>query len=169
MLPLAGPGRAAPAILCFLCSWNDFFFALILTRTEAMTTPVPVVNFMNYEGWEWGKIAAGGTMVMLPVLFFSILVRKFLPHGVQSDHLRPVVLVEMAANRITDGLAQSIEIVGLGEDRVAEGASHEAAFRRFFDREDDLARGRSCRHHNRGHCRAPWMTARTVTDSWSIL
>ncbi|MGH6915036.1 MAG: carbohydrate ABC transporter permease, partial [Geminicoccales bacterium] len=55
ILPLSGPGLAATAILCFLYSWNDFFFALILTRTEAMTAPVAVVNFMNYEGWEWGK------------------------------------------------------------------------------------------------------------------
>ena len=37
ILPLSGPGLAATAILCFLYSWNDFFFALILTRTEAMT------------------------------------------------------------------------------------------------------------------------------------
>ena len=78
MLPISGPGVAATAILCFLFGWNDFFFALILTRNQAMTAPVAVVNFMNYEGWEWGKIAAGGTMVMLPVLIFSMLVRKFL-------------------------------------------------------------------------------------------
>jgi multiple sugar transport system permease protein len=88
VLPLAGPGLAATAILCFLYSWNDFFFALILTRTNAMTAPVAVVNFMNYEGWEWGKIAAGGTMVMLPVLFFSILVRKFLVHGLTAGALK---------------------------------------------------------------------------------
>jgi multiple sugar transport system permease protein len=88
VLPLSGPGLAATAILCFLYSWNDFFFALILTRTEAMTAPVAVVNFMNYEGWEWGKIAAGGTMVMLPVLFFSILVRKFLVHGLTAGALK---------------------------------------------------------------------------------
>jgi hypothetical protein len=47
-----------------------------------------VVNFMNYEGWEWGKIAAGGTMVMLPVLFFSILVRRFLVHGLTAGALK---------------------------------------------------------------------------------
>ena len=81
MLPICGPGVAATAILCFLYSWNDFFFALILTRNQAMTAPVAVVNFMNYEGWEWGKIAAGGAMVMLPVLIFSVLVRKFLVQG----------------------------------------------------------------------------------------
>ena len=52
------------------------------------TAPVAVVNFMNDEGWEWGKIATGGTMVMLPVLFFSILVRKFLVHGLTAGALK---------------------------------------------------------------------------------
>ena len=81
-------GLAATAILYFLFAWNDFFFALILTRTEATTAPVAVVNFMNYEGWEWGKIAAGGTMVMLPVLVFSILVRKFLVRGLTAGAIK---------------------------------------------------------------------------------
>jgi multiple sugar transport system permease protein len=88
VLPLAGPGLAATAILCFLFAWNDFFFALILTRTEAMTAPVAVVNFMNYEGWEWGRIAAGGTMIMLPVLVFSLAVRKYLVHGLTGGALK---------------------------------------------------------------------------------
>ena len=88
MLPISGPGVAATAILCFLYSWNDFFFALILTRNQAMTAPVAVVNFMNYEGWEWGKIAAGGAMVMLPVLVFSILVRKFLIQGMTTGAVK---------------------------------------------------------------------------------
>ena len=88
MLPISGPGVAATAILCFLYSWNDFFFALILTRNQAMTAPVAVVNFMNYEGWEWGKIAAGGTMVMLPVLIFSMLVRKFLISGMTTGAVK---------------------------------------------------------------------------------
>jgi len=39
---------------------------------------VAIVNFMNYEGWEWGKIAAGD-MIMLPVVVFSLLVRRY-PH-----------------------------------------------------------------------------------------
>ncbi len=88
VLPMTGPGLAATAILCFLYSWNDFFFALILTRTEATTAPVAVVNFLNYEGWEWGKIAAGGTMVMLPVLVFSIIVRKFLISGMTAGAVK---------------------------------------------------------------------------------
>ncbi|MEY3664077.1 MAG: hypothetical protein RLZZ153_259 [Pseudomonadota bacterium] len=88
ILPISGPGIAATSILCFLYSWNDFFFSLILTRRDAMTAPVAVVNFMNYEGWEWGKIAAGGTLVMLPVLVFSIVVRKFLIHGMTAGAVK---------------------------------------------------------------------------------
>jgi len=88
ILPISGPGLAATAILCFLYSWNDFFFSLILTRKAAMTAPVAVVNFMNYEGWEWGRIAAGGTMVMLPVLIFSMVVRKFLIQGMTAGAVK---------------------------------------------------------------------------------
>jgi multiple sugar transport system permease protein len=88
VLPTAAPGLAATAILCFVFSWNDFFFALILTRSDAMTAPVAVVNFMNYEGWEWGRIAAGGTMVMLPVLVFSLVVRRFLISGLTAGAIK---------------------------------------------------------------------------------
>lgn len=88
VLPPAAPGLATTAILCFVFSWNDFFFALILTRSEAMTAPVAVVNFMNYVGWEWGRIAAGGTLVMLPVLLFSLAVRRFLISGLAAGAVK---------------------------------------------------------------------------------
>jgi multiple sugar transport system permease protein len=88
MLPMVAPGIAATAILCFLYAWNDFFFALILTRTAARTAPVAVVNFMNYEGWEWGKIAAGGSLVMAPVLIFSLAVRRYLVSGLTAGAVK---------------------------------------------------------------------------------
>jgi multiple sugar transport system permease protein len=88
VLPTAVPGLVATAILSFLYAWNDFFFALILTRTQALTAPVAVVNFLDYEGWQWGKIAAGGVIVMLPVLLFSLAVRKFLVHGLAAGAIK---------------------------------------------------------------------------------
>jgi multiple sugar transport system permease protein len=88
VLPMVAPGVAATAILCFLYAWNDFFFALILTRTNARTAPVAVVNFMNYEGWEWGKIAAGGSLVMAPVLIFSLAVRRYLVSGLTAGAVK---------------------------------------------------------------------------------
>jgi len=87
-LPLVKPGVAATAILCFIFSWNDFFYALILTRTNAITAPVAIVNFLQYEGWEWSKIAASGTLVMLPVVAFTLLVRRYLVHGLTAGGLK---------------------------------------------------------------------------------
>lgn len=88
ILPLSAPGLGATAIFTFLFAWNDFFYALILTRTKAMTAPVAVVDFMTYTGWEWGKIAAGGTMVMLPVVIFSLLVRNYLVRGLTAGAVK---------------------------------------------------------------------------------
>jgi len=87
-LPLAAPGVAATGVLCFILSWNDFFFALILTRTQAMTAPVAIVNFMQYEGWEWGKIAASGSLVMLPVIAFTFFVRSYLVRGLMAGGVK---------------------------------------------------------------------------------
>ncbi len=87
-LPLTAPGLAATAVLCFIFSWNDFFYALILTRTNAQTAPVAIVNFIQYEGWEWGKIAAGGTLVMMPVVVFTMLVRTYLVRGLTAGGIK---------------------------------------------------------------------------------
>ncbi len=87
-LPLAAPGLAATAVLCFIFSWNDFFYALILTRTNAVTAPVAIVNFLQYEGWEWTKIAASGTLVMFPVVIFTVLVRTYLVRGLTAGGVK---------------------------------------------------------------------------------
>ncbi len=87
-LPLAQPGLASTAILCFIFAWSDFFYALVLTRTQAVTATVAIVNFLQYEGWEWGKIAAGGSLVMLPVLLFMIVIRKYLVSGLTAGGIK---------------------------------------------------------------------------------
>jgi len=88
VLPLSAPGLATTAIFCFLFAWNDFFYALILTRSGSMTAPVAIVNFMNYEGWEWGKITAGGSVIMIPVVVFSLLVRNYLIRGLTAGAVK---------------------------------------------------------------------------------
>ncbi len=88
MLPLTTPGLATTAIFCFLMAWNDFFYALILTRTQAMTAPVAIVNFMNYQGWDWGSITAGSIVVSAPVVVFSLLVRRYLVSGLTAGAVK---------------------------------------------------------------------------------
>lgn len=87
-LPLAAPGLASTAILCFIFAWSDFFYALVLTRTQAVTATVAIVNFLQYEGWEWGRISAAGTLVMLPVLLFMVIIRRYLVHGLTAGGIK---------------------------------------------------------------------------------
>ncbi len=88
VVPLARPGLVATAILCFLFAWNDFFFALVLTRSNAMTAPVAIVNFMHYAGWDWGRITAGSVVVALPVLAFAWPVRRYLISGLTAGAVK---------------------------------------------------------------------------------
>jgi multiple sugar transport system permease protein len=88
LLPVAAPGIIATAILCFLNAWNDFFFALVLTRSTAMTAPVAIVNFMHYAGWDWGRITAGSIVVALPVLAFAWPVRRYLVSGLTAGAVK---------------------------------------------------------------------------------
>ncbi len=87
-LPLSTPGLATTAIFCFLAAWNDFFYSLILARSDALTAPVAIVNFMTYESWEYGKISAGGTLIMMPVVLFSLVLRKYLVRGLTAGALK---------------------------------------------------------------------------------
>lgn len=80
-LPIVGPGLAATAVLCWVLAWNDFMFALVLTRRVAKTAPVAITIFMRFEEIRWGSISAGGVTVMAPVILFSVIVRKYLVRG----------------------------------------------------------------------------------------
>jgi len=87
-IPIAAPGIVSCAILTFIFSWNEFIFALILTNRHAKTAPIAIVNYMAYEGTEWGKVAAAGIFILLPVLIFSILIRKYLIQSVVGSGVK---------------------------------------------------------------------------------
>ena len=50
VLPLAAPGIATAAIFCFVVSWNEFFYALVLTRQESTTLPVALMSTRTDQG-----------------------------------------------------------------------------------------------------------------------
>lgn len=88
VMPLAAPGTAAVSVLTFLACWNEFMYALILTRTEAKTVPVAVVGFMSFEGINWGQLAAAGLLVLLPVFLLSVVVLKHLVAGLAMGAIK---------------------------------------------------------------------------------
>jgi multiple sugar transport system permease protein len=87
-LPLAMPGIAVSAILAFIASWNELMFALVLTRAEARTAPVEAANFMTGFGIRWGPMMATGTLIVLPVLIFALLVSRNLVRGLTMGAIK---------------------------------------------------------------------------------
>jgi multiple sugar transport system permease protein len=84
ILPLVRPGLAAAAVICLLYTWNEFLYALILTGRDAKTAPVAIVGFMTNKEILWGRMAAAGTVVLVPVLAFAIVAHRHLVHGLVS-------------------------------------------------------------------------------------
>lgn len=80
-VPLGIPGIAVSAIFSFIFSWNELLYALVLTRRAVQTAPVVATNFMSGYELPWGKIMATGTVIVLPVTIFAILVSRHMVRG----------------------------------------------------------------------------------------
>jgi sorbitol/mannitol transport system permease protein len=79
--PIAVPGLAATALICFIFSWNEFMFAVNLTATRAATAPVFLVGFITSEGLFLAQLCAAATLVSLPVLIAGFAAQDKLVRG----------------------------------------------------------------------------------------
>lgn len=87
-LPLAAPGLAATAVFVFILSWNEFFYASVLTQnlTRTFTTQLP--TFITFQRIYWEEMAAAACIGIIPVLFFALLVRRNLVRGFTFGQVR---------------------------------------------------------------------------------
>lgn len=88
VLPLAAPGLAAAAIICFIFCWNEFLFALILTSFQAKTLPVTAAGFVTDRLVLWGNLCATAVVMFLPVAVFALLVRRHLVRGLTMGGIK---------------------------------------------------------------------------------
>ncbi len=81
VLPTVRPGLAAAAIFGFVLSWNDMFYALILSGGNNKTLPVAIAGFWTFRGIEMGKMAVAILIAIVPVLIVSFFIQKYLVKG----------------------------------------------------------------------------------------
>ena len=81
VLPLAAPGIATAGILIMLLAWNEFLFALTLTRSQVKTAPVGISEFTGMFGTQWGSLSAAATTIVAPVVIMALLLRRHLIEG----------------------------------------------------------------------------------------
>lgn len=87
VLPQAATGIASTAIFCLIFSWNEYAFAVLLTAGSAQTAP-PFIPTIIGIGKDWPAVAAGTTIFLIPVMVFTILLRKHLLRGITFGAVR---------------------------------------------------------------------------------
>jgi multiple sugar transport system permease protein len=80
-LPICIPGIVSVAIQIFIFSWNEFLYALILTRSGFKTAPIAVLSYITSEGIKWGELAAASVLIVLPVLILALCIQRYIISG----------------------------------------------------------------------------------------
>ncbi|MBE94237.1 carbohydrate ABC transporter permease [Marinobacter sp.] len=88
VLPQAATGIASTAIFCLIFAWNEYAFAVLLTSGTAQTAPPFIPTIIGVSGKDWPAVAAGATVFLVPVMVFTILLRKHLLRGITFGAVR---------------------------------------------------------------------------------
>ena len=88
VLPQAAAGIASTAIFCLIFAWNEYALAVLLTSGTAQTAPPFIPTIIGVGGQDWPAVAAGATIFLVPVVVFTILLRKHLLRGITFGAVR---------------------------------------------------------------------------------
>ncbi len=88
VLPIALPGMVAAFILCLVLTWNEYFFAALLTSTDAVTLPVMVASQTGSQGINWWSMAALSTAAILPLVIIGIVLERYIIKGMAAGAVK---------------------------------------------------------------------------------
>ncbi len=80
-LPLSLPGIVASALYCFIFSWNDFLFALMLTSPKTKTIPLGILASFSAVEIGWGRMAAMSIFAIIPAIIISLFLNRYFVQG----------------------------------------------------------------------------------------
>ena len=84
ILPLSLPGMIAAFILSLILCWNEYFFAALLTSTDASTLPVMVASQTGSQGINWWSMAALSTAAITPLVVVGIVLERYIIKGLTA-------------------------------------------------------------------------------------
>jgi multiple sugar transport system permease protein len=88
VFPMARSGLFATAVFTFVFAWNDFLFALVLTRTEVTTYTVQVTHYFGGQSNFWAKIAAMSVLGTIPVFIAVATLQRYLVRGISMGAVK---------------------------------------------------------------------------------
>ncbi|WP_191059507.1 carbohydrate ABC transporter permease [Geminicoccus harenae] len=82
VLPLARTGLFATAVFTFVFAWNEFLFALVLTRSAVTTFPVQLTHYFGGQSNFWAKISAMSVLGTVPIFLAVAFLQRYLVRGI---------------------------------------------------------------------------------------
>ena len=88
ILPIALPGMVAALILSVVLTWNEYFFAALLTSSDAKTLPVMVASQTGSQGINWWSMAALSTTAIAPLAIIGIFLERYIVKGLTAGAVK---------------------------------------------------------------------------------
>jgi multiple sugar transport system permease protein len=88
VLPIALPGMVAAFILSVVLCWNEYFFAALLTSTDAKTLPVMVASQTGSQGINWWSMAALSTAAIAPLVLIGLFLERYIVKGLTAGAVK---------------------------------------------------------------------------------
>lgn len=88
ILPIALPGMVASFIISLVLTWNEYFFAALLTSSYAKTLPVMVASQTGSQGISWWSMAALSLAAILPLIIIAIILERYIIKGMAAGAVK---------------------------------------------------------------------------------
>jgi len=89
LVPIAIPGLVSVGIYTFMIAWNEYLFALTLTRTVDMrTVPIGIQLLMGQHSYEWNEMMAMSILGCIPVLLLFLFFQRFFIGGMTAGSVK---------------------------------------------------------------------------------
>lgn len=89
LVPISVPGIVSVGIYTFMIAWNEYLFALTLTRTIDMrTVPIGIQLLMGQHSYEWNQIMAMSVLGSIPVLILFLFFQRYFISGLTAGSVK---------------------------------------------------------------------------------
>jgi ABC-type glycerol-3-phosphate transport system permease component len=80
-IPLAAPGLVTVTLLSYIFAWNEYFFGVTLTLSNAVPITVGIAGAQTAFGTRYWEVAVKGLVALFPVWILAVAIQKYLVRG----------------------------------------------------------------------------------------
>jgi multiple sugar transport system permease protein len=89
LVPVSVPGIVSVGIYTFMIAWNEYLFALTLTKTPDMrTVPIGIQLLMGQNSYEWNEMMAMSILGCIPILILFLFFQRYFIGGMTSGAVK---------------------------------------------------------------------------------